>query len=89
MRLKIYVLAPSLPHFLGNTECKLFLSVICPSAASVGSWHLSTIRHNQDSEVPQQLPGRTLEVVTYNVNLEIWTTAQREAEKVSLQIFSA
>jgi len=29
------------------------------------------------------LPGKVLEVVTYNVNLEIWTTAQREAEKGS------
>ena len=28
-------------------------------------------------------------MVTYNVNLEIWTTAQREARKVSLHIFSA
>ena len=43
--------------------------------------------HNQGSEVPQQLPRKVLEVVTYNVNLEIWTTAQREAGKVSLHIF--
>ena len=28
-------------------------------------------------------------MVTYNVNLEIWTTTQREARKVSLNIFSA
>ena len=45
--------------------------------------------HNQGSEVPQQLPGKTIEVVTYNVNLEIWTTTQRETEKVSLHMFSA
>ena len=71
-----------------DIECKLFLSVICPSSVSVRSWHLSTVRHNQYSQFPQQLPGKTLEVVTYNVNLETWTTAQREAEKVSLHIFS-
>ena len=70
------------------TVCKLFLSVLCPSAVFVSSQRLSTIRHNQGSEFPLQLPGKVLEVVTYNVNLEIWTTTQRKAEKVSLHIFS-